>query len=145
MILYCDTSALVKCYFREAESDAILALRREAEVTAICVIGHAEFHSALNRKLREGVLAAGESERILRGFDEDWEGFVRVEVSPELNRLAARLLREHPLRAFDALHLAAALLVRDRVRSAEVRFAGFDERQCQAADREGFAVRPALP
>jgi predicted nucleic acid-binding protein len=145
VIVYCDTSALVKCYCREAESDGVLRLRRSAEATAICVIGHAEFHSALNRKRREGHLSEGDGDRVLSGFGLDWEGLVRVDVSPELSRIAARLLRAYPLRAFDALHLAAAVLLRGRLRSAEVVFAGFDERQCQAAVQEGLAVFPPLP
>lgn len=145
MILYCDTSALVKCYCREEESAAMVELRRRADATAICVIGHAEFHSALNRKRRDGHLTAAASGTILRSFDRDWDGLVRVDVSFALDRIVARLLREHPLRAFDSLHLASALLLRDRLRSVEVVFAGFDEPQRQAAGREGLTVVPQLP
>jgi predicted nucleic acid-binding protein len=145
VILYCDTSALAKCYFREVHSDTMLELRRRAEATAVCVIGHAEFHSALHRKRREGALTEIECDKLLGGFEEDWGSFVQVEVSPELNRMAAGLLRRHALRAFDALHLASALLLRERAPHVEVGFAGFDDRQRQAAEAEGLEVLPLLP
>ena len=140
MILYCDTSALVKCYFSEEGSEAVLDLRRRAEVTAISVVGYSEFHSAINRKRRDGDLSAREAERILHDFDVDWEGYVRVEITPALNKIVARLLKVYPLRAFDALHLASALLLRTQLRQADVSFCGFDDKQRLAAERERLDV-----
>lgn len=142
MILYCDTSALVKCYCREAGSDAVLDLRRRAEATAISVVGYAEFHAAINRKRRDGDLPARDAERMLRDFDADWESFVRVEITPGLNKIVARLLKTHPLRAFDALHLASALLLRTRMPQTDVSFSGFDDKQRLAAERERLTVVP---
>ena len=140
MILYCDTSALVKCYCRETGSDAVLTARRRAEVTAICVVGYAEFHSAINRKRRDGDLTAHDAERVLRDFDTDWDCLVRVEISPDLNKIVARLLRTYPLRAFDALHLASALLLRSQLPQTHVSFSGFDGKPCLAAERERLTV-----
>jgi hypothetical protein len=55
---------------------------------------------------------------------------------------AERLLRVHPLRAADALQLAAALLVfGDKPRGRS--FVTLDDALLQAARREGFdAIRP---
>ncbi len=145
MILYCDTSALVKCYCREAGSAAVLDLRRQAETTAISVVGYAEVHSAINRKRRDGDISARDAERILRTFDADWETLVRVEITPSLNKIVVRLLKAHPLRAFDALHLASALLLRTRMPQSNVSFSGFDDRQRLAAERERLAVVPGSP
>ncbi|MBI3987093.1 MAG: type II toxin-antitoxin system VapC family toxin [Lentisphaerae bacterium] len=142
MILYCDTSALVKCYCREEGSDAVLDLRRKAEATAVSVVGYSELHSAINRKRRDGDLSARDAERILREFDVDWEGCIRVEITPGLNMIVARLLKTHPLRAFDALHLASALLLRTRMPQTYVSFSGFDDRQRMAAKRERLTVMP---
>jgi hypothetical protein len=50
---------------------------------------------------------------------------------------AARLLRVHPLRAGDALQLAAAVLIA-RGQPAELPFLSLDERLNGAASREGF-------
>lgn len=53
MILFCDTSALVKLYLAEAESDAVKALAAEAEAVAVCRIAWAEAYAALSRRARE--------------------------------------------------------------------------------------------
>ena len=142
MILYCDTSALVKCYCREEGSHAVLELRRQAEATAISVVGHSELHSAINRKRRDGDLSVRDAERILRDFDGDWESLVRVEITPDLNKIAARLLKTHALRAFDALHLASALLLRTRMPQTDVSFSCFDDKQRLAAARERLSIVP---
>ncbi len=142
MILYCDTSALVKCYCREEGSDAVIEFRRQAEATAISVVGHSEFHSAINRKRRDGDVSARDADRILQNFDTDWDSLLRVEITPNLNKIVVRLLKTHPLRAFDALHLASALLLRTRVRQTDVLFSGFDDKQRMAAERERLTVAP---
>lgn len=51
------------------------------------------------------------------------------------------LLELHPLRAADALHLAAALLAVEE-RPQGLGFVTFDLRLADAAEREGFAVLP---
>ena len=48
MILFCDTSALVKLYIAEPESDALKAFMLEAEAVAVCRIAWAEAHAALS-------------------------------------------------------------------------------------------------
>jgi predicted nucleic acid-binding protein len=52
---------------------------------------------------------------------------------------ARRLLESHSLRAADALHLAAALVVFEE-RPAGIEFVTFDNRLAEAADKEGFTV-----
>jgi predicted nucleic acid-binding protein len=53
MILFCDTSALLKLYIVEAGSDAVKAAVQEAEAVAVCRIAWAEAHAALARRARE--------------------------------------------------------------------------------------------
>ena len=58
-----------------------------------------------------------------------------------LRERAGRLLASHPLRAADALQLAAALVWCDE-RPAEEGFVCLDRRLRDSARREGFAVVP---
>ena len=64
-------------------------------------------------------------------------------VSPtdDVRRRAARLLAGHPLRAADALQLAAALIWCEEQPHEET-FVSLDERLRNAARREGFALAP---
>lgn len=57
----------------------------------------------------------------------------------EANELAHRLLRVHPLRAADALQLAAATIAAER-RPPTLTFVTLDDRLRAAADREGFRI-----
>ena len=53
MILYVDTSALVKLYVPEPESEAVQALVGTVQVAAVSVVAFAEARAAFARKRRE--------------------------------------------------------------------------------------------
>ena len=78
MILYCDTSALVKFYFQEEHTETLLAHRQQAEAIAVSVVGYAEFLSAANRRKREGDLDARSFRRATQSFEDDWSYLVKV-------------------------------------------------------------------
>jgi len=65
-----------------------------------------------------------------------------VAPTPRLRRTAGRALAAHPLRAADALQLAAALTWSAEQPGGEG-FVCLDDRLRDAAQREGFAVLPA--
>jgi hypothetical protein len=60
--------------------------------------------------------------------------------SDAIRSTAQRLLRVHPLRAGDALQLAAAIVAAEHD-PASLEFVGLDERLNEAARREGFPIR----
>jgi hypothetical protein len=96
-----------------------------------------EVISALARKLRDGSLAPrafAEAKRRLAAFEVAWNEIDQYEL---VRARARRLLESHPLRAADALHLAAALVAFEE-RTAGVDLVTFDRRLAEAARREGF-------
>ncbi len=56
MILFCDTSALVKLYIKEEVSDVMMRLADSAFVIAVCRIAWAETMAALTRRARDNYL-----------------------------------------------------------------------------------------
>jgi len=64
---------------------------------------------------------------------------VRLEVSESLVRRAADLAETHRLRGYDAIHLASALLLADRL-GGETAFGSWDDALDTAAAREGFLL-----
>ncbi len=64
-----------------------------------------------------------------------------VELAAPLVASLHALFSRHPLRTGDALHLAAAIILREGV-GTDVDFVGYDDRLCSAARLEGFRVRP---
>jgi len=54
LILYLDTSSIVKLYIEESGADAVRRWVEDAEVLASCRVAYPEFISALSRRLRAG-------------------------------------------------------------------------------------------
>ena len=98
-----------------------------------------ECASALARLAREGRMNELQVEEALARLDSLVAGAVEVDPVPSIRTAARRLVRVHPLRASDALQLAAACEVRGPA-SGKVDFVCFDTRLATAARREGFAV-----
>ena len=136
MILYLDTSALVKLVHREEGSGQVRDAFGRAEAVAASVLARIEVHSALARLAREGA-----SDEVLRGwlsaFSTLWAGMARISMDRAADAACGLCLR-HPLRALDAIHLASALLL--RAEGLEVVFATWDARLAAAARQEGLPV-----
>jgi predicted nucleic acid-binding protein len=69
--------------------------------------------------------------------------WMQVDPTDEIRESARRLLRVHPLRAADALQLAAAFMVAER-RPATLTVVTLDDRVREAAEREGFRIEALL-
>ena len=74
----------------------------------------------------------------LKAFAAGWH---EVEASDAVREAAVRFLRVHPLRAADALQLAAAFVAAER-RPSSLEVVTLDDRLAVAARKEGFAVSP---
>jgi len=141
VILYVDTSAVVKLLLDEPGTDAVGEWLDRAQQVASSVITYAEASAALarNDRLRGADPAALRLQLI--ELDRHWLEFVRL---PVAERLAGRIALDHRLRGMDSVQLAAAIGVRQRASyvapSSEVIFATFDRRLLEAAEREGFAT-----
>ena len=141
MILYLDTSALVKLYVREWGSTEVVAAVGEAEAVAASAVAYAEMRAAFARLLREGMTTRERHEARLAAFNGDWENCMRIDLLPGVARSAGDIAEIYALRGFDAIHLASALWLRDRA-GAGLRFMAFDRRLAVAARAAGLAVAP---
>lgn len=134
MILYLDSSAIVKLDVDEPLASVVHAAVAEAAACCSHLIAYAEVRAALAKAVRlkretpeDLALHKGE-------FDEDWERFRVVSVTEASVRRAADLAERFGLRGYDSAHLAAAEAVREGVGSrADFRFLGFDDQQRKAA------------
>jgi predicted nucleic acid-binding protein len=141
MILYLDTSALVKLYFWEPFSDEILSKWQCAAQIVASSVAYAETMASIYRKNREGDLEDSLIREVVDSFHRDWSSLIRVEVTDELNVYIDRAIKRYPLRGFDLVHLASAMVIRERLPEDFV-FACFDDRLARAAQSEGFETFP---
>ncbi|MBI3755669.1 MAG: type II toxin-antitoxin system VapC family toxin [Deltaproteobacteria bacterium] len=137
MIIYLDTSSLVKLYVEEAHSDAVRRWMEEAEILATCRIAYPEMVSALNRRLRQGDISKKEYNLLTAKFFKEWIDFAVIDFS-EIE--AGDLIDKYGLRGFDAVHLSAAKLLKDKQTDIALSFSSFDEKLNKAASSEGFTI-----
>jgi len=141
--LYLDTSSLVKLYVEEQGSTLVREAVQQAEMVATSAIAYVEARAALSRRRRERYLSPSDYKRTVQEFNADWQHYISLEVTDPLTRKAAELAEAHALRAYDAIHLASARLLSERV-SEQVLFSSWDSNLLAAARREGLeAVRGA--
>lgn len=136
MILYCDTSSLVKLYVDEEFATAVRALVAEAALVATCRVALPEMVSALTRRRNRRDLDAAQFQRLQAAILTDWPHVVVLDFD---ERQAATLAERHALRGFDAVHLSAALRLAARER-VELIFSAFDVELNRAAGAEGLQV-----
>ena len=142
MILYLDTSALIKKYFKETGSDEIISKWQEAEGIVTSSVAYAEALTSIYRKKRETKFGNDTLKIILDAFRRDWNSFIRVEVTDDLREWIDKMVSRYPLRGFDAIHLASALIVHDNL-PEEFLFACYDKNLLRAAHKTGLKTLPA--
>ncbi len=137
MILYLDTSSLVKLYVEEEGSTDVASAVKNASAAATSIIAYAESTAAFARRFREGSLVKRDYKALLRAFENDWANYVHVKVSEEIVRLAGALAEKHGLRGFDAIHLSSAIMLKKS--KTPVTFMCYDDKLQKASIRERLA------
>jgi hypothetical protein len=138
-VKFWDASAIVPLLVDEPPSAALLALIERDPVMLVWWGTPVECVSALARREREGALANADATRAIDRLRRIAAGWQEVLPYDGVRSAAQRLLRVHPLRAADALQLAAAILASEH-EAESLEFVCLDERLNDAAGREGFPV-----
>jgi hypothetical protein len=139
--MFWDSSALVPILLSEARSSEMIALLRSDRAPAIWWSSPVECQTALQRRRREATLEAAALKEALERLAHLADDVDVVAPTLRVRQAAGRALAAHPLRAADALQLAAALVWSDE--SSGDAFVCLDDRLRDAAAREGFEVLPA--
>jgi hypothetical protein len=136
-----DSSAIIPLCLKEKASEAVKGLMKDDEDIVVWWTTYIECLSALSRRQREGVFTSGDAAKaraVLSALAAAWS-----EVQPtEMVRVRAeRLLSIHPLRAADALQLAAALVwAQETPRGLD--FVCLDQNLRESSLKEGFSIKP---
>jgi len=136
-----DSSALVPLLIEESSTEIVRRVLREDRSIVAWAGSAVEVTSAVWRRVRDGQLGEEPARVALSGLEELERVWTAVEDLDRVQSRARRLLAVHPLRAADALQLAAALVVCDE-RTRALGFVTLDQRLADAARREGFGVYP---
>ena len=139
MIVYVDTSALLKLLVDEPGTDVMLEVAADSPTAASSALTEVEARAALARMRAGGRLTAGQHRATARRFDDLWEEVGALAVDRAVLRHAVALAETHALRAYSAVHLASALTV---AQAGPVAFACFDDELRSAAAAEGLTLTP---
>ena len=148
---YFDTSALVKLYLSEPGSrwiDQIVnAQNRNGQpvhVITISKIGIVETAAALALRRRTGFISLENQHELYRSLLRDSQKlFEFMALTDPSIYLAADLTQRYSLRGYDAVHLASAILLNQRILRAGSQpliFVSADQRLCQTAITESLIV-----
>ena len=136
---YWDASALVPLIAAESDSERVRNWLAEDDHVVTWAWTRTEVTSAIERRTREGLLSRRQRREVLDrlgSLASDWDEVTDVLA---VRSRAEALLARHPLRATDAGHLGAALLVQEQLAGA-LTFVCRDQRLLSAADVEGLRI-----
>ena len=136
-----DSSAIVPLIVKEEQSTyCIQAFRTDSDIL-VWTMSKVEVLSAICRRMRDGVLGPDSFNAAEVRLNSLFETIYEVDAIQRVRERASRLLRVHPLRAADALQLAAVMVgTEEDVR--RLPFMCFDDRLAAAARLEGYEVNP---
>lgn len=138
-MIYADSSVVVKRYHEEPGTGRVRERWAGEDRIFTSWITYPEVHAALARKHREGWFSAAVLSRLAGAFELEWVAYDHIAVSGATLAEVRRLLRRHPLRGGDAVHLAAAAWLREQI-GDPLEFWVSDARLESAARREGLTV-----
>ncbi len=142
MIVYFDTSALLKAYVQEKGSAEVLALMDEGNnLFGSTVLTKVEMVSAIQRAIRTTGSASINATKAWQDFLDDWDAFTRLRVTAVTIERASDIAWKYGLRGYDSLHLAAALIWQETL-DTKVTFAAFDHTLLLASQKAGLEAWP---
>jgi uncharacterized protein len=134
-----DSSALVPLLVAEPTTTAVQALITKDSTMLVWWASEVECASGITRLEREGALTESAVTQAFDRLKDLAGGWHVVDPSDSIREAAVRFLRVHPLRAADALQLAAAFIAAER-RPSSLEIVTLDDRLASAARKEGFAL-----
>jgi predicted nucleic acid-binding protein len=140
-IIYLDTSALLKRYVEEQGTRELSEIWPEFTITGTALITRAEMGAALAKAQRMNWIQQESALEAWNQFLHEWELLTLIDISPLVINRAGDLVWTHPLRGYDAVHLAAALSWQELL-GKEVMFGTFDRNLWSIVRAAGLLAWP---
>jgi predicted nucleic acid-binding protein len=142
VIVYADTSSVVKLYVDEPGRPVVRSLFERAAAIFTSGVAYPETRAALARRRREGAMTARDFAAAKGDFESEWTRFVAISPGPEICHEAGNLAERYGLRGFDSIHLASfSAVLRGLEGRDDVEFSSFDDTLNSAAQRLARSIR----
>lgn len=136
-----DASAVIPLFLEEPETPRMLEIARTDGGMVAWWGTVVECRSAVARLRREAILTTSQEDQAIRLLGVLAEAWTEVRPGEAMRNIAGRLLLSHPLRAADALQLAAALTWAGKQPRGHT-FVSLDRKLRDTARKEGFLIIP---
>ncbi|MCL4377309.1 MAG: type II toxin-antitoxin system VapC family toxin [Actinobacteria bacterium] len=139
MICYLDTSALVKLYVNESDTEKVFNTVNKSRISATSIVAYAEARAAFSRGFHEKILSGKDYYKCISNFRSDWNNYLIINIDNLLILLAGDLAEKYNIRGFDSIHLASAIILKRKLKE-EIMFLCRDKILLKAAGKEGFFI-----
>lgn len=143
---FCDSSAIIKCYVTEIGSRWMNSLTAPTagHLLTISRITTVEVPAGLARRKREASISDLLFQDALTAFRRAYHlQYQLIEVDSTISEMAQELVVHHPLRSYDAVQLASAIIANRSLLTARLPsliFLSADRRLLDVAQLEGLLV-----
>jgi len=118
MVIFLDTSTLVKLYFKEPDSDELVNAVSQANDIFLFEIAKVEFTSAIWKKVRTGDMDQETAMQVISCFENDYDTFSWIFADSAIVDIAKHLFQKYgltSLRTLDALQLGACISAKSEI------------------------------
>ncbi len=136
MILFFDTSALLKRYLKETGTEKVEALFESATLIIVSSTTELECASAFQRLLKTKYIDMEKYQHLKENIAIDFPFFHHVEFDQTVRKDCCKLIDKYPLKPLDTIQLASALQVLKEIDT----FVVSDKQLKKYAAKEGFTI-----
>jgi uncharacterized protein len=115
MILFFDTSALIKRYIAEVGSKKVDELFDNAMSIVISPITKLETFSTIKRLLVQKLISKESYEMLKINIEYDFKYFTALSLNKKIKERAVELIEEHGLKTLDSIQLASCLSRKEEI------------------------------
>jgi len=144
VIVYFDSSSIVKWFFDEPNMELARDIRDKADFVFTSLVSFPEVMSTIYRARKEGRCSKSDMALVRDEFVRISPGFGWVRLSETLIQQAGQLIFKYGLRGYDSIHLASALLLKEEGGKIDPFFSCFDRNLNRAALKEGLRIHREL-
>ena len=119
MVVFLDTSTLVKLYYKESDSEQLVnVISKIADEIFLFEISKVEFASAIWKKVRTGDIEQETAVKVISCFESDYETFNWLFADSNIIEISRNLFKKYgltSLRTLDALQLGACISAKSEI------------------------------
>ncbi|MCL4385138.1 MAG: type II toxin-antitoxin system VapC family toxin [Cyanobacteria bacterium] len=139
MICYLDTSALVKLYINEVGTEIVYNTVNSSIITSTSIVAYAEARAAFSRVFKEKRMSETDYFKCVSNFRSDWNNYFIVNIDNPLILLAGDLSEKYNIQGFDSIHLASAIILKQKLKE-NIIFLCWDDILSKSAIKEGLLI-----